>query len=147
MWQELPATPNQSDAGADDPPHRMFAPGWRTDPSPGNVGARTSFRPVWRRYRFDYSRTGPMTTPGQMEHRFAVIPLWFPPLLAGAGAVPGIVACARRRRRHFRAVGGLCQRCGYDLRASEERCPECGERIPAANQRDSNKTAPPIKRS
>ena len=33
---------------------------------------------------------------------------------------------SRKGRAARRAKQGLCPRCGYDLRASKERCPECG---------------------
>jgi hypothetical protein len=51
------------------------------------------------------------------------VPLW---LLAVMFAVlPGIVFIPRVRRG--RAVGpGTCRSCGYDLRATPGRCPECG---------------------
>ena len=38
----------------------------------------------------------------------------------------------RSWRRVRMALVGLCPRCGYDLRASPERCPECGATNPAA---------------
>jgi hypothetical protein len=31
-----------------------------------------------------------------------------------------------RRRREAKVHAGICVRCGYDLRASPEKCPECG---------------------
>lgn len=38
-----------------------------------------------------------------------------------------LVIAMRRLKRRLRHMNGLCPTCGYDLRASTERCPECGK--------------------
>jgi hypothetical protein len=54
-----------------------------------------------------------------------VVPSW---LLVVVPALPPVVALWRKtRRRRTRLRLGLCLRCGYDLRGSNDRCPECGE--------------------
>ena len=54
------------------------------------------------------------------------IPLWAAAVLTGAAPAAWLVARHRKRRLRTRAALGLCAACGYDLRASKERCPECG---------------------
>ncbi|MCH8053331.1 MAG: hypothetical protein IH895_04670 [Planctomycetes bacterium] len=55
------------------------------------------------------------------------VPLWIPMLLfATLSLVLYLPHVHGRRRRHKL---GLCLKCGYDLRASKERCPECGARF------------------
>ena len=60
---------------------------------------------------------------GAVESRTLACPFWFLVLLT---AILPAVRLARRRARRLRMGAGLCQHCGYDCRATLERCPECG---------------------
>jgi hypothetical protein len=52
------------------------------------------------------------------------LPFW---ALAGLTAAPPATwLFARHRRRRLDARRGVCRQCGYDLRATPGRCPECG---------------------
>jgi hypothetical protein len=61
--------------------------------------------------------------PGKWEVR---LPDW-------AVALPAAVVAATliRRIRRNRYIAGHCRRCGYDLRATPDRCPECGSVPPS----------------
>ena len=50
------------------------------------------------------------------------VPFWMLVLLFG---IYPAIRLIRHRRRRF----GLCPTCGYDLRATPQRCPECGMQI------------------
>jgi hypothetical protein len=63
----------------------------------------------------------------EVSYRFLWTPYWI--LAAAAGLIPVLWVTGRGRRavRRWRWVrGNRCVECGYDLRGSRGRCPECG---------------------
>ena len=61
-------------------------------------------------------------------YRLAVFPFWLPTLLLTTCTALGLRAW--RRRRRLRRDPHACAHCGYDCRATPDRCPECGANTP-----------------
>lgn len=75
------------------------------------------------RWGFAYRK---MVWSGRPNRYAVVFPCWFAfALLVGLPLVPAAI----RRVRPRRVREGHCRGCGYDLRASPERCPECGREV------------------
>lgn len=64
--------------------------------------------------------------PNAYHAQYLIVPIWW--LLIGL-SLPPLVWLWRYRSRRDRIKRGLCLACGYDLRASTDRCPECGKPI------------------
>jgi hypothetical protein len=109
----------------------------------------TGFAPPPGRLGFASSRSGSMrmmflrpdgtASTCAATNETAGVPFWS--ILAASAVAPGLwtFAHARRRRARDRAARGQCSRCGYDLRATPNVCPECGTTAP--EQRPPSRSA------
>jgi hypothetical protein len=71
--------------------------------------------------------------PGVYRLKGLVFTFW--PFCVVFAIMPGseLLRLRRRRRRHR---AGLCTECGYDLRATTDRCPECETPVPSRSGSD-----------
>jgi hypothetical protein len=80
---------------------------------------------------FLYAHSPPVLLRNRFDNTDAIVQLWrvcirLWPVVAVTGLLPGLSLYHTLRRRHLAARVGLCRVCGYDLRATPQRCPECG---------------------
>jgi hypothetical protein len=83
----------------------------------------------WLGFAYDPNQLVTVTFPRKIAY-YSSHRVYFPhwALTAVAGTLPVIWVWQRWRQRS-RAKVGHCPTCGYDLRATPERCPECGTAV------------------
>jgi hypothetical protein len=85
---------------------------WSLKPHPGSIGTYEilGFGTYWYHRPWGYVRHG-------------IVPLYGIILVS---AIPPALWVRNRRKATLRNREGKCKHCGYDLRATPDRCPECG---------------------
>jgi hypothetical protein len=122
-----------SDVDAPGQPHGLR---WRKVP-PLYAGGRWSGDSFWNRRGFYWFDQTGNSFAGIVDLHGVVVPAWFVFLLATSLPAARLLSHLRRWRR-YRA--GTCRHCGYDLRASPGRCPECGGRVGDGDEGDTSVT-------
>ena len=112
----------------------LFFLGWRMLlPAPHDTSTWFFVSAGWRFYEknpWAYPRVGDYT------FYLGELPIPFWAIMVGSMLLPARWAVVRLHAHHLRtkrANAGLCVACGYDLRATPDRCPECGTPVPAVH--------------
>ena len=114
--------------GSPQPPRDMR---WVSDDGTIYPWGDRSLAPKWRWLGFKYYGLDAGSNPGHSLCTI-VLPYWFLSALPAAVAAHTLFLGIRRG---CRTPPGCCTACGYDLRASPGRCPECGRFPPRKTKR------------
>jgi hypothetical protein len=90
--------------------------------------------------RWDRSEVNSLGGTSVFARMRAVVPCW---AMALAFAPLPMIRFVQRGRHGRRAQSGECAQCGYDLRATPRRCPECGKEVIASVAAEASISWPP----
>jgi hypothetical protein len=136
-WRSMPPLPRFWTGARDD---ALASPLWNIEAGSYKSGTLLGFQgwaSVTTQFYMSDDRTRFLserelsTSGGTLSHQLELwvtsVAYW--KIAVATGAVPAIAMLAglrRRLRRRRRTRRGRCEACGYDLRATPQRCPECG---------------------
>ena len=106
-----------------------FSGHWTWDIGPASSIDRWGGQNATRFNLLGFVRISDVAIEGHATIEYLASPFWF---VATIFLIPPFLWLRnfrRSRRRESRRAAGLCLNCGYDLRSSSDRCPECGKEL------------------